>query len=116
MHRTHEILDGLSLIPSARISNQWTNERRKHILVYPPFNLCRALLSIDVYTQTVLYASLIKGWSSSRIAQHLDVAVITIQELLQNGRKQLTGRLADLGDTATADEQQLPMRTARSLP
>jgi DNA-directed RNA polymerase specialized sigma24 family protein len=73
------------------------------MLVYPPFNLWRALLSLDAYTQTVLYAFLIKGWSSSRIAPHLDVSVITIQELLENGRKQLNRRLAELVHSATAD-------------
>jgi DNA-directed RNA polymerase specialized sigma subunit len=102
MNRTDEILDALSLIQSERISNQWSNELRKHILVYPTCNILRALLSLDVYTQTVVYAFLIKGWSSSRIAQHLDVSVITIQELLENGRKQLKRKLAEPAHSATA--------------
>jgi DNA-directed RNA polymerase specialized sigma24 family protein len=89
MNRTNEILDALSFIQSERISNQWTNELRKHILVYPTCKILRALLSLDVYTQTVVYAFLIKGWSSSRIAEYLDVSVITIQELLENGQEQL---------------------------
>jgi DNA-directed RNA polymerase specialized sigma24 family protein len=37
-----------------------------------------------------------KGWSSSRIAEHLDVSLITIQELLENGREQLKRKLAAL--------------------
>lgn len=95
MNRTNEILDALSLIQSERISKQWSNELRKHMLVYPTCNILRALLSLDVYTQTVVYAFLIKGGSSSRIAEYLDVSLITIQELLENGREQLKRELGE---------------------
>jgi DNA-directed RNA polymerase specialized sigma24 family protein len=92
LHRTDE----LALIQPERISTEWTNELRRNIRVYPTCNLWRALLSLDVYTRTVLYAFLIKGWSSSRIAEHLDVSLIIIQELLENGREQLQRELATL--------------------
>jgi len=70
------------------------NDVRRNIRVYPTCNLWRALLSLDVYTQTVLYAFLIKGWSSIRIAENLYVSLITIQELLKKGREQLKRKLA----------------------
>ena len=68
VNRTDEVPDELALIQSERISTQWTNELRKNIRVYPTCNILKAILSLDVYTQTVVYAFLIKGWSSSRIA------------------------------------------------
>ena len=86
VNRTDEVPDELALIQSDRISTQWTNELRKNIRVYPTCNILKAIFSLDVYTQTVVYAFLIKGWSSSRIAEHLDVSLIKIQELLENGR------------------------------
>ena len=88
--------DERALIQPERISTEWTNELRRNIRADPTCNLWRALLSLDVYAQTVLYACLIKGWSSSRIAEHLDVSLITIQELLENGREQLKRKLAAL--------------------
>ena len=68
VNRTDGISDVLALIliQPERISTEWTNELRRNIRVYPTCSLWRALLSLDVYTQTVLYAFLIKGWSSSR--------------------------------------------------
>ena len=79
----------VALVEPERIATQWTNELRRNIRVYPTCNLLRVLLSLDAYTRTVLYAFLIKGWSSSRIAEYLDVSVIAIQELLENGQEQL---------------------------
>ena len=102
VNRTDEVPDELALIQSERISTQWTNELRKNIRVYPTCNILKAILSLDVYTQTVVYAFLIKGWSSSRIAEHLDVSLITIQELLENGREQLKRKLVEPRYSATA--------------
>jgi DNA-directed RNA polymerase specialized sigma24 family protein len=102
VNRTKEVPDKLALIQLDRISTQWTNELRRNIRVYPNCNILRALFSLDVYTQTVVYAFLIKGWSSSRIAQHLDVSLITIQELLENGREQLKRKLVEPRYSATA--------------
>src|SRR5260370_30612536 len=62
---------------------------------YPTCNILRALLCLDVYTQTVVYAFLIKGWSLSRMAEHLGVSLITIQELLESGREELKRKLAE---------------------
>ena len=87
--------DELAPIQSERISTEWTDELRKNIRVYPTCNLLKAILSLNVYTQTVVYAFLIKGWSSSRIAEHLDVSLITIQEILENGREQLKRKLVE---------------------
>src|SRR5258708_1280079 len=38
---------------------------------------------------------LIKGWSSSRIAEYLDVSLITIQDLLETGREKLKRELGE---------------------
>jgi len=59
---------------------------------------------------------LIKGWSSSRIAEYLDVSLITIQELLENGREQLK---RELGEPRVLCEGRLETavgRTRRCLP
>ena len=74
---------------------QWTNELRRDIGLYPNCKLLRVLLSLDVYTRTVVYPFLIKGWSSSRIADRLKVSLITIQMLLEFGREQLKRKLAE---------------------
>ena len=82
-----------ALVRPERISTQWTNELRRSIRVYPTCNLLRALLSLDAYTRTVVYAFLIKGWSSRRIAKHLDVSVMAIQGRLEDCREQLKRKL-----------------------
>jgi DNA-directed RNA polymerase specialized sigma24 family protein len=87
--------DELALIQSEPISMRWTNELRRNISLYPSCNLLRVLLSLDVYTRTVVYPFLIKGWSSSRIADRLKVSLITIQMLLEIGREQLQRKLAE---------------------
>jgi len=74
---------------------QWTNELRRNSELYPSCKLLRVLLSLDIYTQTVVYLFLIKGWSSSRIADRLKVSLITVQKLLEIGREQLKRELAD---------------------
>ena len=84
----------VALVEPERIATQWTNELRRNIRVYPTCNLLRVLLSLDAYTRTILYAFLIKGWSSSRIAEHLDVSLIAIQARLESGRERLKRRLA----------------------
>src|SRR5271165_5140901 len=88
--------DELALIRSEPISIQWTNELRKNVGLYPSCKLLRELLGLDVYTRTVIYPLLIKGWSSSRIADRLKVSTITIQKLLEIGREQLKRKLAAL--------------------
>ena len=84
----------VALVRPEHNSTQWTNELRRYIRVYATFNLLTALLSLDGYTRTVVYAFLIKGWSSSRIAEHLDVSVLAIQGRLEDGREQLKRKLA----------------------
>ena len=95
VNRTNEVPNEFALIQSERISTQWTNELRKNIRDYPTCNILKAIFSLDVYTQRVVYAFLIKGLSSSRIAEHLDVSLITIQELLKNGHQQLKRKLVE---------------------
>ncbi len=73
---------------------QWTNELRRNIGLNPSCKLLRELLSLDLYTRTVVYPFLIKGWSASRIADRLKVSLITIQKLLEIGREQLKRKLA----------------------
>jgi DNA-directed RNA polymerase specialized sigma24 family protein len=102
LSRTNGVPDEVALIQPERISTEWADELRRNIRVYPACNLWRALLSLDVCTQTVLYAFLIRGWSSSRIAEHLDVSLITIQELLENGREELKRKLVEPRYSATA--------------
>jgi DNA-directed RNA polymerase specialized sigma24 family protein len=86
--------DELALIRSEPISMQWTNELRRNIGLHPSCELLRELLNLDLYTRTVVYALLIKGWSASRIADRLKVSLITIQELLEIGRERLKRKLA----------------------
>jgi hypothetical protein len=86
--------DELALIRSEPISMQWTNELRRNIGLHPSCKLLRELLSLDLYTRTVVYPFLIKGWSSRRIADRLKVSLITIQKLLEIGREQLKRKLA----------------------
>jgi hypothetical protein len=81
VNRTDEVPDELALIQSERISTQWTNELRKNIRVYPTCNILKAILSLDLYMQTVVYEFLIKGWSSNRIAEHLDASLDLVQIL-----------------------------------
>ena len=88
------LLDELVLIGSEPISMQWTNELRKNVGLYPSCKLLSELLSLDLYTRTVVYPLLIKGWSSSRIADRLKVSIITIQKLLEIGREQLKRKLS----------------------
>jgi DNA-directed RNA polymerase specialized sigma24 family protein len=86
--------DELALIQSEPISMQWTNELRRNIGLHPSCKLLRELLNLDLYTRTVVYPLLIKGWSASRIADRLKVSLITIQELLEIGRERLKRKLA----------------------
>ena len=72
---------------------RWTNELQKNVSLHPGCKLLRELLNLDLYTRTVVYPLLIKGWSSHRIADRLKVSLITIQKLLENGREQLQGKL-----------------------
>jgi DNA-directed RNA polymerase specialized sigma24 family protein len=88
------LLDELVLIESEPISMQWTNELRKNVGLHPSCKLLRELLSLDIYTRTVVYPLLIKGWSSRRIADRLKVSIITIHKLLEIGREQLKSKLA----------------------
>ena len=94
LNRTDGRPDELVLIRSEPISMQWTNELRRNIGLHPSCKLLRVLLSLDVYTRTVVYPFLIKGWSSRRIADRLKVSLITIQKLLGIGREQLKRKLA----------------------
>jgi hypothetical protein len=89
LNRTDGRPDELALIRSEPISMQWTNELRRTIGIYPSCKLLKELLSLDLYTRTVIYPFLIKGWSASRIAARLKVSLITIQKLLEIGREQL---------------------------
>ena len=93
LNRTDGIPDELTLIRSEPISMQWTKELRRNAGLYPSCKLLRDLLSLDLYTRTVVYPFLIKGWSSSRIAARLKVSLITIQKLLEIGREQLKTKL-----------------------
>ena len=85
--------DELAHIQSEPISIQWSNELRRNAGLYPSCKLLRELLSLDLYTRTVVYPFLFKGWSSTRIADRLKVSLITIQRLLEIGREQLMRRL-----------------------
>jgi DNA-directed RNA polymerase specialized sigma24 family protein len=93
-NRNEDRPEELDLIRSEPISRQWTNELRKSIALHPRSKFLRELLSLDLYTRTVVYPFLIKGWSSSRIAARLNVSLITIQKLLEIGREQLKRKLA----------------------
>jgi|SRR5271157_5072822 len=94
LNRTDARPDELALIQSEPISMQWTNELRRNIGLHPSCQFLRVLLSLDVYTRTVVYPFLMKGWSSGRIADRLKVSLITIQTLLEIGREQLKRKLA----------------------
>src|SRR5271157_5682433 len=93
LNRTDDRADELALIRSEPISMQWTNELRRSISLHPSCKLLRELLSLDLYTRTVVYPFLIKGWSSHRIADRLKVSLITIQKLLEIGREKLKRKL-----------------------
>jgi hypothetical protein len=93
LNRTDGIPDEFALIRSEPISMQWTNELWRDIGLHPSCKLLRELLSLDLYTRTVVYPLLIKGWSSRRIADRLKVSLITIQKLLEIGREQLKRKL-----------------------
>ena len=97
LSRTDGRPDELALIQSEPISTQWTNELRRNIGRHPSCKLLRELLSLDLYTRTVVYPFLIKGWSSRRIADRLKVSLMTIQKLLEMGRQQLKRKLAASG-------------------
>ena len=86
--------DELAFIRSEPISMQWTDELRRNIGLNPSCKLLRELLSLDLYTRTVVYPFLIKGWSRRRIADRLRVSLITIQKLFEIGREQLKRKLA----------------------
>jgi hypothetical protein len=88
--RPHEI----GLIQSEVISMQWTNELRRNIDLHPNCKILKEILSLDLYTRTVVYPFLIKGWSPRRIADRFKVSLITIQKLLELGSEQLKRRLA----------------------
>ena len=94
LNLTESRADELALIRSEPISMQWTNELRRNVGLHPSCKLLRELLSLDLYTRTVVYPLLIKGWSSSRIAGRLKVSLLTIQKLLEIGREQLKRKLA----------------------
>src|SRR5262245_2029570 len=79
----------LALILSEPISMQWTNELWRNIGLHPNCKLLRDILSLNLYTRTVVYPFLVKGWSPRRIADRLKVSLITIQKLLEIGREQL---------------------------
>ena len=98
--------DELARIRSEPISMQWTNELRRNIGLHPSCKLLRELLSLDLSTRTVVYPFLIKGWSSSRIADRLKISLITIQKLLEIGREQLKRKLAAPVRIETARERQ----------
>ena len=93
LNRTDGRPDELTLIQSESISMQWTNELRRNIHLHPRCNLLLELLNLDLYTRTVVYPFLIKGWSSRRIADRLNVSLITIQKQLEIGRDQLKRKL-----------------------
>ena len=95
LNRTDGRPDELALIQSEPIATQWTNELQRNIGLHPSCKLLKVLLSLDVYTRTVVYPFLIKGWSSSRIADRLKVSLITIQMILEIGREQLKRKLAE---------------------
>jgi DNA-directed RNA polymerase specialized sigma24 family protein len=86
--------DELTAIQSESISMQWTNELRRNIRLHPRCNLLRELLNLDLYTRTVVYPFLFKRWSSRRIADRLNLSLITIQKQLEIGRDQLKRKLA----------------------
>jgi DNA-directed RNA polymerase specialized sigma24 family protein len=94
LNRTDDRPDELALIRSKPISMQWTNELRSSLDRHPGCKLLRELLSLDLNIRTVVYPFLIKGWSSRQIADRLKVSLITIQNLLEIGRKQLKRNLA----------------------
>ena len=94
LNRTDDRTDELVLIRSEPISMQWTNELRSSLDRHPGCKLLRELLSLDLNIRTVVYPFLIKGWSSRQIADRLKVSLITIQNLLEIGRKQLKRNLA----------------------
>ena len=96
LNRTDDSPDELALIQSESVSMQWTRELRRDSGLHPGCKLLSVLLSLDVYTRTVVYPFLIKGWSARRIADRLKVSRITIQMLLEIGREQLKRKLAEL--------------------
>jgi hypothetical protein len=69
--------DELVLIQSEPISMQWTNELWRNIGLHPSCKLLKELLSLNLYTRTVVYPLLIKGWSPRRIADRLKVSLLT---------------------------------------
>ena len=73
---------------------QWSTELRRNVQLHPSCKLLSELLSLDLSTRTVVYPFLIKGWSSSRIADRFKVSLNTIQKLLEIGREQLKRKLA----------------------
>jgi DNA-directed RNA polymerase specialized sigma24 family protein len=85
--------DELALIQLEPISMQWSNELRRNIGLHPNCKLLRDILSLDLYTRTVVYPFLLKGWSPRRIADRLKVSLITIQKLLEIAREQLKRKL-----------------------
>jgi DNA-binding NarL/FixJ family response regulator len=93
-NRTYDNPDELALIQSEPISIQWTNELQRNVGLHPSCKLLSELLSMDLYTRTVVYPLLIKGWSSRRIADRLNVSLVTIQKLSEIGREQLKRKLA----------------------
>jgi hypothetical protein len=47
--------DELALIRSEPISMQWTNELRKNVRLHPSCKVLSEVLSLDLYTRTVVY-------------------------------------------------------------
>src|SRR5271169_4586851 len=60
LNRTDGRPDELALIRSEPISMRWTNELRTNIGLHPSCKLLRDLLSLDLYTRTVVYPFLIR--------------------------------------------------------
>jgi DNA-directed RNA polymerase specialized sigma24 family protein len=89
--------DEIALIQAQPIAVQSTKELRRIIGIHPSCKLLRAVLSLDLYTRTVVYLFLIKGWSPRRIADRLKVPPSTIQKLLETGREQLKRKLEAIG-------------------
>src|SRR5208282_3337088 len=91
--------DELALIRSEPISMQWTNELRRNIGLHPSCKLLRELLNLDLYTRTVGYPLLIKGWSASRIGRISDLLKILLAYFTFSWKKELHVVAGDLSGT-----------------
>jgi hypothetical protein len=93
LNRPESKQDEIAPIQLEPISMQWTDDLRRNIHLHPGCKLLRDLLNLDLYTRAAVYLFLIKAWSPSRIADHFEVSVTTIQKLLELGRRQLKRKL-----------------------